>query len=183
MYKSVILTSLILLGLAGCASMSEKECRGGNWFQAGKVDGASGYTVERLSSHEKACAKYGLNSDRSAYVKGHTEGLRSYCTAESGYEEGIAQRHYRYVCPPELEPEFLREYAKALSERVRELDSRYQEVQRRLERARYIAYRSEDEEKRERAQYRAKQYEQELQGINNQRRELSSRVRAALDGL
>lgn len=175
----LLLTSL----LAGCASMSEQDCLGADWQQIGERDGAFGHSVERLSYHEKACHKYGLDSDRSAYFRGHREGLRVFCTPESGYQEGIEQRRYRYVCPVDSESSFLHEYAKGLSDRVRELDYQYRDVQRRYQRARHVAYKSKDDKKRERARYRAQQYAQQLRTIEDRRYELNNWIRSALDSL
>ncbi len=176
-----VLFSVMLF--SGCATMSEQDCRGGDWHQVGLRDGSSGYSVERLASHENACRKYDLSSDKTAYFRGHKEGIRRFCTADNGYDAGIDQRAYNYVCPPELERPFLREYAKGLTDRVYQLDYDYREVQERLERARYVYSHSKNEKDRERAYYIIKQRQNELREISNQRHQLNSWLRGALDRL
>ncbi len=42
----------------------------------------------------------------------HLEGLRQYCTPESGFAVGTSGRVYRKNCPPDLEKEFVKEYSR-----------------------------------------------------------------------
>ncbi|MFU8822501.1 MAG: DUF2799 domain-containing protein [Gammaproteobacteria bacterium] len=59
--------ALALIALAGCASISEDECRAIDWRTVGYEDGATGQGVERLSSRRQACARHGVVPDLDAY--------------------------------------------------------------------------------------------------------------------
>jgi hypothetical protein len=107
--------SLLLIGLcAGCATMSKNECLEADWYQIGYRDGAVGTPRAQLQRHMDACTEHGIRADRNAYFRGRDEGLRGYCTEESGYEQGKMGRAYRGVCPPELESAFLNAYRSGL---------------------------------------------------------------------
>lgn len=167
--------------LSGCASLSERQCVEGDWFKIGLRDGQRGYRVDRLDTHQRACAKYGISSDDNAYFEGHAEGLLDYCQPENGYSEGLAERDYAYVCPAHLEKEFLREYAKGLSDQIRELDYVYDLLQRDLDHARYDALYLKSERQRERARYEADQIESELRNVSDRRFQLNTWLRHTLD--
>ncbi len=109
MYANIAL-SLLILALAGCASMSSEECTASDWSAIGYEDGSQGYTSDRFGSHRKACAKHGVTADFSAYQKGRTAGLVEYCQPGRGFNVGSSGGHYQGVCGADLEPEFLDAY-------------------------------------------------------------------------
>jgi hypothetical protein len=92
---------LAALALGGCATLSERDCRQGNWSDIGFEDGRAGHAESRFSEHIQACAKYGITPDQSAYFRARDEGLRRYCTPENGFEVGKAGGSYENVCPRE----------------------------------------------------------------------------------
>jgi hypothetical protein len=92
---------LAALALGGCATLSERDCRQGNWSDIGFEDGRQGHAENRFSGHVKACAKYGITPDRPAYFSARDEGLHQYCTPENGFEVGRAGGAYEGVCPRE----------------------------------------------------------------------------------
>lgn len=96
--------------LASCTTMSKDECLAGAWGEKGYFDGASGYPVTRLEEHAKACAKYQVAPNPSAYQSAREDGLRGYCTFQRGWTEGRAGNTYYGVCRPEEEAEFLPAY-------------------------------------------------------------------------
>lgn len=104
------LFTLIALLLSGCASLSETECRSGDWYGVGLVDGQNGAPLSRLSDHREACAEFGISIDGDRYRAGRDEGLRSYCTPENGVHVGRSGATYHNVCPAELAGEFMRQY-------------------------------------------------------------------------
>lgn len=79
---------LFLLLLAGCASLSQNECRRGDWRGIGERDGAAGRTQTYLAKHRKACARWHIAPDAQQWETGRQEGLKSYCTAENFYRLG-----------------------------------------------------------------------------------------------
>ncbi len=100
-----------VLGLAGCATMSAEEraqfCARVNWEDYGRNDGKLGVPARERLKLMRQCAEAGFKPDQDAYLRGHAEGLKEYCTAERGYEVGAAGGHYRHVCPPDDEVAFL----------------------------------------------------------------------------
>lgn len=109
--KSAMIFLLVaILGASGCAGMSSEECAASDWSAIGYEDGARGYTVDRFSSHRKACAKHGLTADFRAYQSGRDEGLVDFCQPSRGYNLGVNGGAYRGVCDAALEEEFLDAY-------------------------------------------------------------------------
>lgn len=92
---------------SGCATMSEDQCRVGDWGGQGLRDGSAGLPMSRLEDHAKACARHGVAPEVTPYRSAREDGLRSYCRLERGFEEGRAGRSYHGVCRAEEEAEFL----------------------------------------------------------------------------
>jgi Protein of unknown function (DUF2799) len=103
-----ILAAAVLL--AACASLSEEECRAGDWFGIGFSDGAAGRTVEHIARHREACAEVGVTPELDAWLAGRAEGLRRYCTPENAYRVGRSGRAFSPVCPAGADPELRRAY-------------------------------------------------------------------------
>lgn len=99
-----------VLLLAGCATLSETECRGADWYQLGERDGANGHSTSRLDAHTKACAEHAVAPDETQWREGYDAGLPSFCTAENGYRLGRRNGYYEQVCPLDLEREFVDAY-------------------------------------------------------------------------
>lgn len=110
-----------LLALAGCATMSVEErtalCVNSDWHRFGVNDGRLGVPASDRADTFADCAELGHPVDVAAYQGGRAEGLREYCTVETGYEVGYSGRRYEDVCPPELEPDFLQGYAEGRDDR------------------------------------------------------------------
>lgn len=96
--------------LAGCTTMSKDQCLVGDWGGQGWRDGAAGHQTSRLDDHAKACAKYGVAPNMSAYLSAREDGLRTYCTWESGFRQGRQGGSYGGVCSPAEEASFLPAY-------------------------------------------------------------------------
>jgi len=107
--KSTLL-SLLVIGLAGCATMSSDECTTSDWTAVGYEDGSRGYTSERFSKHRKACAKHGVTADFQAYQQGRSQGLVEFCQPGRGFNLGANGGQYKGVCSVELEADFLDAY-------------------------------------------------------------------------
>jgi hypothetical protein len=126
-YRGLCLATLVLplLGLGGCATLNENECRTMDWQTIGYEDGGRGHGAERIGQHRKACAKYGI---ATAYQRGRESGLREYCRPANGFRAGAAGRNYGGVCPADLEEDFLDAYESGhhlyeLRARVSEIES------------------------------------------------------------
>lgn len=94
-----LLFCLPLLILAACATLSEDECRAGNWYAIGKEDGTAGRNSSFIHQHAKACADYGIAPDRSVWERGRRDGLPLYCTPSNAFHEGRSGKHLSPVCP------------------------------------------------------------------------------------
>lgn len=121
-----------LLGLSGCATLSEGECRTADWHQLGRQDGAQGQPRARLFEHREACAEYGIRPDAEAYYRGRERGLLDYYTPASGFRQGREGARYRGVCPALLEPDFLEHYRQGQA--LREAEQAVAAVEREIER-------------------------------------------------
>lgn len=125
------------LALSGCASLSEEDCKIGDWQGIGVVDGKAGYTSDKLNEHTKACSKYNIAPDVNAYMAGRTIGLQSYCTPISGFEQGREGNTYRGVCPIASEESFKVGYSLGsqlytANEAVEEANSEIREIHHRI---------------------------------------------------
>lgn len=58
---------------AGCAGMSDAECRGVNWYDIGYRDAR--YKLQSQAAvYENQCARYGVKVDTARYEQGLREG-------------------------------------------------------------------------------------------------------------
>lgn len=124
---------LVVLGLlalaSACASLDEQECRSQDWYSIGVRDGANGRGEEKLLDHAKACAEYGIQPQREAWMEGRDEGLSRFCTVQNGLRVGESGSSYNGVCAAD-EDDFLRGYnlGQQLHRAKAELDSLETEV-------------------------------------------------------
>lgn len=111
--KIVIAAAVAATGvalLAGCTTMTKDQCLAGAWGEKGYQDGRSGYRTSRMNDHAQACAKFGIEANPSAYMSAREDGLRTYCTWESGFRQGRQGNSYGGVCSPAEEVGFLPAY-------------------------------------------------------------------------
>ena len=85
--------------LAACATLSEEECRAGNWYDIGLHDGKAGRTTDYLTKHTKACAKHGIAPNQNQWEDGRQDGLPFYCRPVRAWQEGAKGRSLSPVCP------------------------------------------------------------------------------------
>lgn len=127
-----VLLMMFVLLTQSCATLSKKECLGGEWRKIGFQDGSRGYGEDRWDDNIKACSKYGVRFDKKDYLKGRASGLMSYCTSQNGLREGRSGNHYRGVCPDDLEPAFLKSYNLGL--KIHRLDQKIQSLESDIDR-------------------------------------------------
>ncbi len=109
------LSLLGVLWLSGCSTLSEQDCRQGNWFQIGIRDGRFGEPTSVLEAHQTACNKYAVNIDTNAYLAGREQGLQSYCELENAFRLGLNGSRYKGTCPRNVDLLFSRYNSAALS--------------------------------------------------------------------
>ena len=62
-----------LLPLAGCAGMSDADCRGANWYDVGYRDAR--YKLQSQANlYAQQCERYGVKVDEARYEQGLREG-------------------------------------------------------------------------------------------------------------
>lgn len=105
-----LLGILLVLTLVGCASLSKQECLAADWKLIGFEDGSQGKPESTIGAHRKSCAKVNVTPDLAQYQLGHREGARKFCVKSTAYKLGVSGGAYYNVCPPDLEPTFLRAY-------------------------------------------------------------------------
>ena len=101
---------LILLLLAGCATLNKEECLNADWYSIGYVDGARGYPASKIGEHRQACAEYSVKPEFDQYDKGRIAGLVEYCNPRNGYWLGTKGALYSGVCPKNLKGPFIAAY-------------------------------------------------------------------------
>ncbi len=95
----LLLAGLALTLLASCATLSEDQCRDGNWAAIGFSDGADGRPASWIAEHRKACAEFGVVPDAAAWAMGREQGLKQYCTPDNAYRIGSRGLTLAPVCP------------------------------------------------------------------------------------
>ncbi|MCU0757659.1 MAG: DUF2799 domain-containing protein [Steroidobacteraceae bacterium] len=171
--------AMLLLAASGCASLSEKDCRAGDWYAIGLRDGAAGRTEDYVAEHSAACQEYGVAPDRDRWIEGRERGLDRFCTARNGYRIGEVGGRYDGVCFAGAELEFRRGY---------DLGLRMNEVRGRLDRVEndirviegQLARPSQElsDAERERLQWRLRELEQERGYVRREHDEIEWRGRS-----
>ncbi len=110
--KTTLVLSLlsILPLLTSCSTLSKGECMEADWYEIGAKDGANGRPSSRLDDHRESCKKHGIFPDKEQYYMGREEGIKIYCTAYNGFNQGYNGKYYSGACPIDLEPAFLTAY-------------------------------------------------------------------------
>ena len=122
----LIITSLIIILIGGCSSLSKEECLRGDWRGIGYKDGTEGHHADRINKHTKACAKHEIRPDFNAYEAGRQQGLEQvYCKPRNGYQLGLGGYRANNVCPPHMEAGFNEayRYGKDIYHNLQELNS------------------------------------------------------------
>ncbi len=133
-----VLCVSIIASFLGCATLSKNECLEADWFEIGRKDGMIGEHRALFQKHIDACKKHDISPNRNDYYAGRDAGLSIYCTENNGFEQGRRGKRYQYVCPPDLEPEFLngfnqgREIYKYES-KVASIERRLKEIEKQIE--------------------------------------------------
>ena len=138
-----ILCVAMIASFLGCATLSKNECLEADWFEIGRKDGMIGKPRALFQKHVDACKKHDISPNRNDYYAGRDAGLSIYCTENNGFEQGRRGKRYQYVCPPDLEPEFLNGFNQGRE--IYKYESKVASLERRLKK---IEKQIEDKEKK-----------------------------------
>ncbi|MEM9622110.1 MAG: DUF2799 domain-containing protein [Pseudomonadota bacterium] len=132
-----LVSGLVLSACAAKPSVSEFQCKAGDWQTIGYRDGASGLLSSKLLAHQDACGAYAIVPDRRAYLSGWREGVSHFCTAANGFDLGSRGQRHNSVCVGELAQPFVSAYTDGLQiytlqREVNDLAHRLQEREQRL---------------------------------------------------
>lgn len=105
-----ILILAAVAALAGCNSMSERECLSTDWRTVGYEDGVNGYSGDRIGRYRNACSEHGVTPDLGLYQSGREDGLREFCKPANGFRVGARGAGYSGVCPGDLDQSFVDAY-------------------------------------------------------------------------
>lgn len=89
---------LMVLVLAGCASLSPRECATADWYKLGEREGAAGLPLTQLARHQAACAA--AAPDAKAYERGHAQGFARHCSPQGAFN--AARRGERVAAQCEI---------------------------------------------------------------------------------
>jgi Protein of unknown function (DUF2799) len=106
----ISLLCVALVGIAGCAGMSEQACVSADWRTIGFEDGTLGRSEASIGRYRQQCGDHGVTPDLDAYRAGHAQGVLTYCRVSHGFEVGHSGAAYQGVCPANMEADFLAEY-------------------------------------------------------------------------
>lgn len=99
--------------LPACTTISKEDCQNVNWYQVGVKDGQNGWNINSFQGHGyqiKSCSQQGVEQSKNKYLEGQAEGLKNFCSYESGLMHGDRGDHYDNVCPKNLQESFLQGY-------------------------------------------------------------------------
>lgn len=113
MQKKLIAALVLLVPLAfsGCATLNEDECNIVDWYDLGNRDGQAGRNSSYIANHVKACSKFGVVPDQSAWNSGWSIAIRQYCTPANGLAKGKAGNANNNACPADLSSRFNAAYS------------------------------------------------------------------------
>lgn len=131
---------LIATMLAGCETMSKKDCLSADWRQVGYQAGREGKPRSHIEDITESCAKASVTPDRSLYFSGWELGVREYCMPQHGFDMGRNGTIYRAVCPPESAPRFEAAYQRGYRiyearQNVAQLENKRHQLEAQLEKA------------------------------------------------
>lgn len=104
----MIITGALML--AACASkptVSEFQCKAGDWQTIGHRDGSLGYESTRLLAHQEACGEFGIVPNRDTYMAGWRAGVGEYCVPDNGFRLGERGGRASAACQGALKQPFV----------------------------------------------------------------------------
>lgn len=150
LFAHVSLVVLLTTFMLGCATLNESECRTANWEIIGLEDGSRGKPSSYIGNHRQACAEHNVSPDLSAYLRGHKQGLRQYCTYDNGLKAGMNGAKNANVCTGSLKPEYTRGYRQGMrlyrvSDQIHQMEHRLAVLQENIQKNQSLVEKKENE--------------------------------------
>lgn len=95
---ALFVAALVLSGCAAKPSVSENQCRAGDWQTLGYRDGVAGVSQTQLLRHQEACGEYQIVPDRDQYMLGWEQGIDVYCEPANGFDVGRSGGRHNNLC-------------------------------------------------------------------------------------
>ena len=173
--RRATVVAAVTVAMAGCATLDESECADVDWYTLGLEDGNNGHTDDRLDSHTKSCAEFGIQPNVAEWQKGHREGINLYCIPAKGLEEGKNGKVYRNVCPEATRSAFLKAYR--LGQDQYQVEQKMDDLRRERSQLERAARQSENQGSTQSYAARIRAIDNELQRLNGDLQQLRSRER------
>ncbi|MDA8587219.1 DUF2799 domain-containing protein [Rhodobacteraceae bacterium] len=90
--------------LCSTASIAAADCRTGNWYATGVLDGADGRAPNYIRSYSRECRRRGTRINTRDWQEGRKAGLASYCTTENARSYGQRGRGFAPFCETNERP-------------------------------------------------------------------------------
>lgn len=102
--------------LVSCSSWDRERCLTTNWYQRGVTDVAETGHGD-FPAYQRACAEEGISiiSHTKEYERGMTEGMRSWCSFQNGFNQGLNGQGGTLRCD-NVNPAFARGYEEGYRE-------------------------------------------------------------------
>lgn len=71
MYAKRFALAVTLLVASGCTTLSPTECLYGDWYVRGQTAKAAGLNIDELMRQQTACARHGIQPNRSEFIAGY----------------------------------------------------------------------------------------------------------------
>jgi hypothetical protein len=130
--RAVVGVLAVVISSFGCASQEVlSACRNSDWYEIGREDGSLGLTASSFERHRRECQNEADPSFEAIYMNGRDRGLIEFCTPANAFALGKSGQLYYYVCPFQVEPDFIAEYRRG--QKVLALEKENLQLDQRLE--------------------------------------------------
>ena len=80
------LVAALALAAAGCAQMTESQCRASDWYQVGYRDADAYGLRPQVDQYAYRCQAFGVEPSQNQYMAGWVDGFREWNTRVMGSE-------------------------------------------------------------------------------------------------
>ena len=95
----------------GCThKLTKKECLNKDLFKFGQDLASKGYKLSIFENIQNSCKEHGIKVERTVFKKGWYEGMKKFCTYQSGFNFGASNRNDPQICIDELKDDFEKGY-------------------------------------------------------------------------